>query len=133
MMQNHKLANSIQELSLYEIRRQLDYKAKWYGKTFHQIDRWYPSSKTCSCCGHKLESLDLSAREWDCPSCGVPHNRDLNAAINIINKGLDDLYGFTSEELSDYRRRESVNPGVEIPKVDSLKRLVSFIDFYKTT
>ena len=93
---------------------------------------FYPSSKTCSCCGHKLESLDLSVREWECPSCGTTHDRDLNAAVNILSKGLDDLYSLTSEELSDYRRRESLNPKVEIPKVDSLKRLVSFIDFYKT-
>ena len=133
MIKNRKLAKSIQDASWSTLIGMIEYKSRWYGKTFHQIDTFYPSSKTCSCCGHKLESLDLSVREWECPSCGTKHDRDLNAAVNILSKGLDDLYSLTSEELSDYRRRESLNPKVEIPKVDSLKRLVSFIDFYETT
>ena len=133
MIKNRKLSKSIQDASWSTLITMIAYKSKWYGKTFHQIDTWFPSSKTCSCCGHKLESMDLSIRTWTCPSCGTNHDRDLNAAVNILNKGLDDLYGFTSEELSDYRCRELLNPKVAIPKVDSLKRLVSFIDFYRTT
>jgi len=132
MIKNRKLSKSIQDASWSTLIGMVSYKSNWYGKTFHQIDTWFPSSKTCSCCGHKLESLDLSIREWTCPSCNTKHDRDLNASVNILYKGLDDLYSLTSAELADYRRRESVNPKVEIPKVDSLKRLVSFIDFYKT-
>ena len=88
MMQNYKLAKSIQELSLYEIRRQLEYKAKWYGRELIIIDRWFPSSKLCSECGYKKTDLTLKDREWTCPSCGKHHDRDLNAAINIENEGL---------------------------------------------
>ena len=133
MIKNRKLSKSIQDASWSTLVSMISYKSNWYGKTFHKIDRWYPSSKTCSCCGHKRDQMDLSVREWVCPECGTVHDRDLNAAVNILHKGLDDLYGFTSEELSDYRHRELLNPKVEIPKVDSLKCLVSFIDFYKTT
>lgn len=132
MIKNRKLAKSIQDASWSTLVSMISYKSNWYGKTFHQIDRWYPSSKTCSSCGHKRNQMDLSVREWSCPSCGTNHDRDLNAAVNILYKGLDDLYGLTSEELSDYRHRESISPKVEIPKAESLKCLVSFIDFYKT-
>lgn len=109
----------------------LDYKSKWHFRSFHKVDRFYPSSKTCSCCGHKLESLNLSIREWSCPSCDTIHDRDLNAATNILNKGLDDLYGLTSEELSDYKRGEVVRPEVDSLKASSMKRLASFIEIYK--
>ncbi len=133
MVKNRKLSKSISDAAWSTLVEMIKYKATWYGKTFHQIDRFYPSSKTCSCCGHKLDSLELSVREWTCPSCNTYHDRDLNAAINIQNKGLDDLYGFKSDELADYRRREELSPEVAIPTASSLKRLVSFIDFYKTT
>lgn len=133
MIKNRKLSKSIQDASWSTLVSMIDYKSKWYGKTFHKIDRWYPSSKTCSHCGHKRDQMDLSVRKLICPECGTVHDRDLNAAVNILHKGLDDLYGFISEELSDYRHRELLNPKVEIPKVNSLKCLVSFIDFYKTT
>ncbi len=71
-----------------EFTHQLEYKAKWYGRTFIKIDRFYPSSKTCSACGHILEALTLDVREWVCPSCGVCHDRDINAACNILAVGL---------------------------------------------
>ena len=131
MVKNRKLSKSIQDAAWSTLVGMIEYKATWYGKTFHQIGRFYPSSKTCSCCGHKLDTMDLSVREWICPSCNIAHDRDLNAAINIQNKGLDDLYSLTSAELADYRRGESLRPEVVIPRADSLKRLVSFIDFYK--
>ena len=99
---------SISDAAFGEILRQLEYKSNWYGQTFHKVDRWYPSSKTCNCCGHKMGDMDLSIREWACPNCGTHHDRDLNAAKNILDEGLRDLYGFTSDELADYRRGEEV-------------------------
>jgi putative transposase len=99
---------SISDAAFGEILSQLEYKSSWYGRTFHKIDRWYPSSKTCNCCGHKMDTMTLDIREWTCPSCGTHHDRDLNAAKNILDEGLRDLYGFTSDELADYRRGEEV-------------------------
>lgn len=123
MMKNRKLAKSIADASFASLVSKIQYKSQWYGRTFHKVDRWFASSKTCSCCGHKLEQLNLGTREWDCPSCGTHHDRDLNAAKNILYKGLTDLYGFTSDELADYRHRESLRPMVAIPKAGSLKCL----------
>lgn len=88
MMKNHKLAKSIQELGLYETRRQLEYKSQWYGRELVFIDRFFPSSKTCSCCGWKNNNLKLSDREFICEGCGLVIDRDENAAINIENEGL---------------------------------------------
>ena len=89
MVRNHKLAKHISDGSFYEIRRQLEYKTKWYGKELVVIDRFYPSSQTCHCCGAKYEGTkDLSIRKWTCSECGTEHDRDINAAINILNEGL---------------------------------------------
>ena len=89
MMKNHKLAKSIQELGLYEMRRQLEYKSSWYGRELVFIDRFFPSSKTCSCCGWKNNNLKLSDREFICEECGLVIDRDENAAINIEKEGID--------------------------------------------
>ena len=75
---------SLNDLSFYEFRRQLEYKTKLYGKNLIIADRYYPSSKLCSCCGYKKEDLILADREWICPSCNAFHNRDVNAAKNLI-------------------------------------------------
>lgn len=91
MMSNHKLAKSIQDLSLYEFRRQLEYKCKWYGRQLIIIDRFYPSSKTCHNCGYIYKGLRLSDREWICPHCNKIIDRDYNAAQNILDEGLRQL------------------------------------------
>jgi putative transposase len=83
MLKNHCLAKSISDASFSEIRRQLVYKSKLSGSKLIIVNRFFPSSKLCSDCGHKMEELDLSIREWVCPECGVVHDRDLNAAQNL--------------------------------------------------
>ena len=88
MMQHPTLAKAIADVGWGEFVRQLEYKAAWYGRTLIKIDRFYPSSKTCSCCGHVLDSLDLAVREWECPNCGAHHDRDLNAAKSVLAEGL---------------------------------------------
>ena len=124
MVKNRKLSKSISDAGWSSLISMNSYKSGWYGRTFHKIDRWEPTSKTCSCCGARVEAMDLSIREWTCASCGANHDRDVNAARNIRNTGLTDLYSLTSAELADYRRREEVRPEVEIPMASSMKRLV---------
>jgi putative transposase len=87
MVKNHSLARAISDASWLELRRQLEYKAEWYGREVIAIDRWYPSSKTCSACGAIVEKLPLNIREWTC-RCGAHHDRDVNAAKNIHAAGL---------------------------------------------
>jgi putative transposase len=88
MVRNHCLARAISDASWSELRRQLEYKADWYGRTVIAIDRFYPSSKTCSACGAITAKMPLSVREWACASCGTLHDRDINAAKVILAEGL---------------------------------------------
>jgi len=88
MVRNRRLARAISDCGWGEFRRQLEYKCERYGRRLIVIDRWYPSSKTCSACGHLLAELNLSTRHWTCPSCGARHDRDINAAKNILAAGL---------------------------------------------
>jgi putative transposase len=106
MLKNRRLAKSISDASWSTFVAMLEYKCNWYGKTLVKINRFYPSSKTCSNCGHKEDKMPLSIREWACPSCGSKHDRDLNASINILKKGWSDLSGqeLTSAEYVDYGR-----------------------------
>ena len=120
MIKNHCLAKAIADASWSSFTSMLDYKCSWYGKTLVKIDRWYPSSKTCHNCGHKLASLYLDTREWTCPECGSVHDRDLNAAKNILAKGYNDLTGLpvefgtfpkvSSVESIEYSRGEELSP-----------------------
>ena len=89
MIKNHRLAKSISDVSWYELTRQLEYKAKWNDRIYIKIDTFYASSQLCSCCGYKNANVkDLSVRQWKCPSCGEIHDRDVNAANNILTEGL---------------------------------------------
>ena len=85
---NQKLSAAIADASWSELVRQLEYKCQWYGRTLVKIDRWFPSSKRCGNCGHIVDKLPLDIREWDCPECGTHHDRDINAANNILAAGL---------------------------------------------
>ncbi|MCX4151919.1 MULTISPECIES: RNA-guided endonuclease TnpB family protein [Paraburkholderia] len=88
MQKNRCLAKSISDASWSEFTRQLEYKAQWYGRTLVGIDKWYPSSKRCSDCGHTVVKMPLNIRAWTCPECGSIHDRDINAARNVLAAGL---------------------------------------------
>lgn len=88
MQKNRSLSKSIADAGWAEFRRQLEYKAQWYGRTLVGVDRWYPSSKRCSDCGHTVARMALNIREWTCPECSSTHDRDINAARNVLAAGL---------------------------------------------
>jgi putative transposase len=89
MLRNHRLARAISDAAWSQLRSMLEYKAAWYGRTLVTVDRWFPSSKLCSDCGRLTESLPLNIRTWECP-CGATHDRDINAARNLLAAGLAD-------------------------------------------
>jgi putative transposase len=92
-------ARSINDASFGEIRRQLTYKSEWHDKILIAVDRWYASSKTCSNCRHLLDELRLDVRYWTCPKCRVSHDRDINAARNLLMEGLRQLAGCDDRDL----------------------------------
>ena len=91
MIKNKKLSKSIADVSWSKFVNMLKYKSEWYGRTFHQVNRWYPSSKTCSNCGHLHDSMPLNIRNFSCENCGAELDRDINAAKNILTVGLTEL------------------------------------------
>ena len=93
MVKNSKLAKSISDVAWRQFLTLLEYKAEWYGKNILKIGRFMPSSKTCSCCGYKIDKLPLSVRSWQCPDCESVSDRDVNASINIRNFALADALG----------------------------------------
>ena len=107
MVKNHKLAQAISDVSWGSLVSMLKYKATWHNRQVIQIDRFYPSSKTCSHCHYLMPSMDLSIREWDCPSCGIHHDRDVNAAKNILHQGLNIMSGLGTKSDSKQKRMEA--------------------------
>ena len=92
MVKNHNLAKSVHDCGWNELTRQLQYKAEWNGRVYHKVDRFFASSQLCSECGYKnTETKNLNVRFWICPECNNEHDRDINAAINILNQGLKDI------------------------------------------
>lgn len=92
MVKNHNLAKAISDCGWGELTRQLQYKAEWYGRTYIKIGRFVPSSQTCHVCGYQdKETKNLKVRKWTCPQCGAEHDRDINAAINILHEGLKQI------------------------------------------
>ena len=119
MMKNRHLSRAVADMSFYEFRRQLQYKTAMRGGQVVVADRFYPSSKTCSVCGYKLESLPLSVRKWKCPGCGTDHDRDLNAAINLKNMAVSSTVTVCGEEGSGSSRKTRVKPSSEKQEASS--------------
>ena len=111
MVRNGSLAKAISDCGWGTFRQMLEYKAAKFGRHLIVVDRWYPSSKTCSACGHLLASLSLSTRTWQCPSCGTRHDRDINAAKNILAAGLA-VAGVTPGDACGADVRHSGTPRV---------------------
>ncbi|MCX4692937.1 RNA-guided endonuclease TnpB family protein [Streptomyces sp. NBC_01408] len=88
MLKNHTLARAITDAAWRELRRMLEYKTAWYGRDLIIVDRWFPSSKLCSACGVVADNMPLNVREWTCENCGTTHDRDANAAVNLLAAGL---------------------------------------------
>ena len=128
MVHNHKLAKAINDASWGELCKQLRYKCEWYGKTYVEVDRFYPSSQLCSHCNDGVKyPLDLSVRDWVCPNCGTHHDRDINAAKNIKNEGLRILAQATvgrdtpkPNAWGDYVRPRRVQATVGEPRIPLL-------------
>ena len=112
MIKNHKLSKHIADASWGNFVTLLQYKCDWYGKELVKVNRFYPSSKTCGNCGWINQELKLSDREWTCESCGVVHDRDVNASCNILKEGLkifgQGLSNTKAEDNSDYLGSTSV-------------------------
>ena len=109
MVKNHCLAGAIADVGMGEFRRQIEYKAAWYGRKVVVVDRWFPSSKTCSACGSYQQNMPLSVRCWTCPDCGTRHDRDINAAKNIRSFAIRQAHGIATGGEPGIARGESTN------------------------
>ena len=119
MVRNRHLARAISDMGFAELRRQVEYKAAMRGGVVAVADRFYASSKTCSDCGHKLDDLPLSVREWTCPACGTIHDRDVNAAVNLKNMAVSSTVAACGEEGSGLRRKTKTKPASMKQEVSS--------------
>ena len=106
MIKNHKLSKHIADVSCGKFITLLEYKALWNDKKIVKIDRFFPSSKQCFCCGFINQNLDLSIRGWTCPSCNSKLDRDLNASKNILKEGIKII----SSGTDDYRHGAEIRP-----------------------
>ena len=114
MVKNHNLAKAITNVSFGEFNRQIEYKAQMYGKHIYRVDRFFPSSKTCSNCGCVQEKMPLHVREWTCPDCGAHHDRDINAATNLLRQAMPEVTrgersALVISEISDVTKLDSLN------------------------
>lgn len=125
MTKNHHLAKAIQDASFGTLVNMLKYKALWHNRQIIEIGRFYPSSKICHSCGHKMNYMGLEIRKWTCPVCGKHHDRDVNAAINIMNEGLKILdhgtVGNTETEGTKVPSMPAENPTMDERLVMNLK------------
>ena len=128
MLKNHKLAKVIQDLGFYTFKNTLRNKAMMNNKFVIEVDRWFASSKTCHECGYIYKSLTLGEREWTCPQCGIRHDRDINAAINILIEGNKILVGSRTTEFT-----LAENPTVDDRCESNLKSSVSLKQEMKCT
>lgn len=137
MTKNHHLAKAIQNASFGTLVNMLKYKAMWHNRKIIEIGRFYPSSKICHCCGHRMNYMGLEIREWICPNCKTKHDRDVNAAINIKNEGLRILDGMerNSKTLDSYSSMPAENPTMDerlldIKSSDSTKQELLYKDLF---
>ena len=132
MTKNHKLAKAIQNASFGTLVSMLKYKAAWHNRRIIEIGRFFPSSKLCSCCGHKMDYMGLEVRNWTCSICHSEHDRDINAAINIMNEGLCilDSTGRTTETEEFNSSMPVENPTMDERSSMNLKSSVSMKQEY---
>ncbi len=127
MVKNRSLSRAVADMGFFEFRRQLQYKSAQRGGVVVVADRWYPSSKTCSACGYKLETLPLALREWACPACGSVHDRDVNAATNLKNLAASSVAAACGEEGSGLGRELKTKPASVKQESSSKLPVVSFV------
>ncbi|MBT9138104.1 MAG: hypothetical protein DDT31_00651 [Syntrophomonadaceae bacterium] len=125
MIKNHSLAQAISDVSWGSLISMLKYKAGWHNRQVIQIGRFYPSSKTCSSCSHLMDSMDLSVREWTCPACGAHHDRDVNAAKNILQQGLNILSGLGTKSDVKQKPKEALRVLGSVSSENTLDLLVN--------